>query len=160
MTDYMEQGDTPGFRFPSGYEPSYLPFCKPGQQLEVRLELLAPPDPGTWVTYFRLKDKAGREFGQRLWCYANVSATVAQLEGAPPVEEGGYFDTDPLPPVVARGEAERQLKLERADVSYTCIELFCCSSSLVCLHSSPFICRGLAKSPLSPLLPLWCLLVV
>ena len=56
---------------------------------------------------------AGREFGQRVWCYAIASATVDALRNAPPSEEMIGGDPDPLPPVVARGEKKRVELLEK-----------------------------------------------
>jgi hypothetical protein len=107
----------------------------------VRLELVAPPEPGTWVTYFRLTDLAGRAFGQRVWCYANVTSGAAHegllltdddahgaggldLASAPADEAaGGGGEAAALPPVVARGEAARRRAVEAADAKRKAVTL-------------------------------------
>ena len=82
-------GGDEGLALATTYLPKVAP-CPPKQDITIELEFVAPEDEGAHVAYFRLADREGREFGQRLWLMVRVE------DGAHMVED----DSD-LPPSVA-----------------------------------------------------------
>ena len=50
------------------------PAVAPGEQLEVTLALKAPKVPGQYLTFYRLANQDGIEFGEKVWLDATVVA--------------------------------------------------------------------------------------
>lgn len=50
------------------------PAVAPGEQLEVTLALKAPKEPGQYLSFYRLANQDGIEFGEKVWLDATVVA--------------------------------------------------------------------------------------
>lgn len=44
----------------------------PGEEVDVAVEMVAPPEFGRYLGYWRLMGPRGRKFGQRVWCHVQV----------------------------------------------------------------------------------------
>lgn len=66
-------GDEPGLDVLT--IPEIPGWVGPGSEIQLKVRLRAPSEPGAFVKYFRLQDMAGRLFGQRLWAQATVHSS-------------------------------------------------------------------------------------
>merc|ERR1719502_1853343 len=70
---------------------------KPGEEVDVAVEMIAPTDLGRYLGYWRLVGPNGRrKFGQRVWCHVQV--------------------VDPTAPVESLGSTDDELKKALAEI--------------------------------------------
>merc|ERR1719424_161205 len=55
----------------------------PGEEVDVAVEMVAPPALGRYLGYWRLMGPRGRKFGQRVWCHVQVVDPTAPEGPAP-----------------------------------------------------------------------------
>jgi hypothetical protein len=73
--------------------PSGAPI-QPGQEVDVAVEMVAPEDPGRYVSYWRLTGPMGRrKFGQRMWVHMQVVADPNEPVQIPSDEELSSLST-------------------------------------------------------------------
>lgn len=54
-----------------------------GEEISFRVPLKAPSNPGTKISYWRLKTADGQAFGHRLWCHVTVALPAAEPKSNP-----------------------------------------------------------------------------
>jgi hypothetical protein len=69
-----------------------LPPCAPGERVPLSIEMIAPPEPGTYVSNWRCYDAAGRPFGDTFW--ARIVATAPIVVGT---DDAIYVDDITIP---------------------------------------------------------------
>jgi len=63
----------------------------PGEEVDVAVEMVAPPDLGRYLGYWRLVGPLGRrKFGQRVWCHVQV---VDPSAAVPPIDDADLAAT-------------------------------------------------------------------
>jgi len=69
----------------SSHEAVTVPSAQPGQEIEIAVDMIAPSQPGRYVSYWRLCLPDGSRFGHRVWVDIFVkSATPAGTEPVAP----------------------------------------------------------------------------
>jgi len=53
-----------------------VPTTPPGEEVEIAVKMVAPPEPGTYVSNWRLAGPRGFAFGHRMWVEINVQAAT------------------------------------------------------------------------------------
>jgi len=55
---------------------------RPGDVVDVKIDFKAPDYPGSFASYWRLKDSQGKIFGHRMWCDIVVENSDSSPEGS------------------------------------------------------------------------------
>ena len=63
------------------------PYCPPGQAVDISVRFTTPNEPGDYLSYWRLVDPQGNQFGDKVWTQIQVAVAPASAPSRAVVPE-------------------------------------------------------------------------